>query len=62
MPTKVLNYWRKNQPDIKYVNLYGPTEITCNCTFYKVEITKMNRGSHSNIIGVGLGFMFITMM
>ncbi|MFL8969678.1 amino acid adenylation domain-containing protein [Helcococcus kunzii] len=37
MPTKVLNYWRKNQPDIQYVNLYGPTEITCNCTFYKVE-------------------------
>ena len=37
MPTKVLNYWIKNQPDIKYVNLYGPTEITCNCSFFKVE-------------------------
>lgn len=37
MPNKVLNYWRNNCPDIQYVNLYGPTEITCNCTYYKVE-------------------------
>lgn len=34
---KVLNYFRENLPDAVYVNLYGPTEITCNCTFYKVE-------------------------
>lgn len=37
MSNKVLNYWRKYLPDAHYVNLYGPTEITCNCTFYKVE-------------------------
>lgn len=37
MPNKVLNYWRKHLPDVMYVNLYGPTEITCNCTFYKVD-------------------------
>lgn len=37
MHNKVLNYWRKYLPQIRYVNLYGPTEITCNCTFYKVE-------------------------
>lgn len=37
MPNKVLNYWRKHLPDVQYVNLYGPTEITCNCTFYKVD-------------------------
>lgn len=36
MPNKVLNYWRHYLPDVKYVNLYGPTEITCNCTYYKV--------------------------
>lgn len=27
----------KNQPDVQYANLYGPTEITYNYTFYKVE-------------------------
>ncbi len=37
MPNKVLNYWRQYLPDVLYVNLYGPTEITCNCTFYKVD-------------------------
>lgn len=37
MPNKVLNYWRKHLPGVMYVNLYGPTEITCNCTFYKVD-------------------------
>ncbi|MDY3251097.1 MAG: amino acid adenylation domain-containing protein [Candidatus Choladocola sp.] len=37
MPVKVLNYWRHYLPDVKFVNLYGPTEITCNCTFYKIE-------------------------
>lgn len=36
-PNKVLNYWRRNLPDVKYVNLYGPTEITCNCTYYVVD-------------------------
>lgn len=37
MPNKVLNYWRKNLPAVEYINLYGPTEITCNCSFYKVQ-------------------------
>lgn len=37
MSNKVLNYWRTNLPQAQYVNLYGPTEITCNCTFYKVD-------------------------
>ena len=36
MPIKQLNYWKKYLPDVKYVNLYGPTEITCNCTFYEI--------------------------
>lgn len=37
MPVKQLNIWRKHLPDTKFVNLYGPTEITCNCTYYKIE-------------------------
>lgn len=37
LPVKVLNYWMDNLPDTMFVNLYGPTEITCNCTFYKIE-------------------------
>ena len=37
MPVRHLNYWRKFIPDAMYVNLYGPTEITCNCTFYVLD-------------------------
>ena len=37
MPVKHLNYWRHWLPDALYVNLYGPTEITCNCTYYIVD-------------------------
>lgn len=34
MPVKHLNAWRSCYPDAVFVNLYGPTEITCNCTYY----------------------------
>ena len=37
MPNKHLNYWRKYLPSCRYVNLYGPTEITVDCTFYEVD-------------------------
>lgn len=42
MPIKHLNEWRKYLPDATYVNLYGPTEITCNCTYYVVDKTFEN--------------------
>lgn len=37
LPIKVLHYWQKYKKDATYVNLYGPTEITCNCTYYIVD-------------------------
>lgn len=37
MPIKQLNVWKKYLPDAMYVNLYGPTEITCNCTYYILD-------------------------
>lgn len=37
MPTKHLNYWMDKRPDIEYANLYGPTETTDICTYYKVD-------------------------
>ncbi|MBQ3902051.1 MAG: AMP-binding protein [Lachnospiraceae bacterium] len=36
MPAKQLSIWRRALPDTEYVNLYGPTEITCNCTYYEM--------------------------
>ncbi len=37
MPVRHLNIWRQYLPDAMYVNLYGPTEITCNCTYFVVD-------------------------
>ena len=37
MPIRHLNRLQKHLPDAMYVNLYGPTEITCNCTYYVVD-------------------------
>ena len=37
MPNRVLNYFRKHYPAAMFVNLYGPTEITCNCTYFIVD-------------------------
>lgn len=34
MPANHLRYWKRHYPSALFVNLYGPTEITCNCTYY----------------------------
>ena len=36
MPPKQLRMWQEAMPHVRFVNLYGPTEITCNCTYYPV--------------------------
>ena len=40
MPAKHLKMWMKALPEAQFVNLYGPTEITCNCLFYKIDRTQ----------------------
>lgn len=37
MPAKQLKVWMNKLPDVKFVNLYGPTEITVDCTYYEVN-------------------------
>ena len=36
-PTKQFNYWKKCLPLVKFVNLYGPIEITLDCTYFIIE-------------------------
>ena len=38
-PCATLNRWRFALPDADYVNMYGPTEITDVCTWYRVDRT-----------------------
>lgn len=37
MPLKHLKIWMDKLPNADFVNLYGPTEITCNCTYHRIE-------------------------
>lgn len=37
MPYKHLLNWQSHLPNATLVNLYGPTEITCNCTYHILE-------------------------
>lgn len=36
MLAKNLNIWRSALPNVEYVNLYGPTEVTVDCTYFAV--------------------------
>jgi amino acid adenylation domain-containing protein len=36
-PTKQFNYWKKHLKNSKFVNLYGPIEITLDCTYFIVD-------------------------
>ena len=37
MPLKHLNIWMEKLPNTMFVNVYGPTEITCNCTYHIID-------------------------
>lgn len=37
MPVKDFRYWQAALPEAQFVNLYGPTEITCNCSYYIID-------------------------
>lgn len=37
MPIKQFQIWKHYLPNVMYVNLYGPTEITCNCTYHMIK-------------------------
>jgi len=37
IPSKHLAYWQENLPGRTFINLYGPTEITVDCTYFIVD-------------------------
>lgn len=52
MPVNHLKEWRRNIPHAMYVNLYGPSEITCNCTYYKID----REYDNGEILPIGIPF------
>lgn len=37
LPIPHLNYWKEHLPKASFTNLYAPTEVTGNCTYYTVD-------------------------
>lgn len=37
MPMKHLKSWMNHLPNATFINVYGPTEITCNCTYHIID-------------------------
>lgn len=52
MPLKHLNIWMEKLKNALFVNVYGPTEITCNCTYHIID---RNR-NYDSIIPIGSPF------
>lgn len=52
MPLKHLNKWMEHLPNTMFVNIYGPTEITCNCTYHIID---RNR-EYSDKLPIGKAF------
>lgn len=52
MPLKHLKEWMNYYHDAQFVNLYGPTEITCNCTYHVID---KNR-DYENGVPIGKAF------
>jgi D-alanine--poly(phosphoribitol) ligase subunit 1 len=52
MHNKVLNYWRRALPTTKFVNLYGPTEITSVCTYYEIK----KAFADDEVLPIGIAF------
>lgn len=52
MPVKQLDKWQAFLSDAMYVNLYGPTEITCNCTYYILD----RKFEKDELLPIGIAF------
>lgn len=52
MPIKHLKIWMKHLPNAMFVNIYGPTEITCNCTYHVID----RKRNYDDKIPIGVSF------
>lgn len=52
MPSKYLSSLQDKLPQVEFVNLYGPTELTSNCLFFKIK----SKVTEHCIIPIGSAF------
>lgn len=53
MPMKHLDYWMRYLPETSFINVYGPTEITCNCLYHCIDRKRDYQGR----IPIGKAFL-----
>lgn len=53
MPIKHLKVWMEHLPKATFVNVYGPTEITCNCTYHIIDRSR----NYDDNIPIGKPFL-----
>lgn len=56
LPEKLIEKWEKCVPNAEIHNVYGPTEATVNCTFYKWSRNRKNR-ILNGIISIGKAYL-----
>ena len=52
MPLKHLSVWMEKLPNAMFANVYGPTEITCNCTYHIIDKKRI----YVDYIPIGIPF------
>lgn len=53
MPMKHLRMWMEKLPKATFINVYGPTEITCNCTYHVIDRSR----NYCDSIPIGKPFL-----
>ena len=52
MPLKHLKIWMEKLTNATFINVYGPTEITCNCTYHIID----RKRDYQDAIPIGVPF------
>ena len=59
---KQLNLWRAALPEVQYINLYGPTEVTVDCTWYPIPRDRVFAADEAVPIGTACRNMEVLLL
>lgn len=62
LSAKALNIWRRALPKVRYINLYGPTEVTVDCTWYPIPMDRLYADTEPIPIGTACRNMEVLLL